>query len=184
MICPKCKNENPSGMKFCSYCGSPLNEKHTGNTDKKTGARLSPLGTVLRILSIIAAAAAVLFVTVRTQYVSDFTTMSQECDGHCVRVRACVESKLLGHNFYKYGYEEFNVIPPCPYNEEFTGNSSGFAAFNRDHEPATDENIAALLNRTVAKYQYDAEMWTYIFAGIAIACYAAGYFLKRREKRE
>ncbi|MEM3357223.1 MAG: zinc-ribbon domain-containing protein, partial [Candidatus Bathyarchaeia archaeon] len=45
VVCPKCKAENPAGMKFCGNCGSPLvQQSGTEITCQKCGTK-NPPGT-------------------------------------------------------------------------------------------------------------------------------------------
>ena len=182
MICPNCKNENHDGMKFCSHCGSPLDRGSNVAEKHENPPLRSGLDTILRIVFIASVAAAILFAMIRSQYIYDIKNMDEVCGGYCIRMRVNVESKLLGHSFYKYGYETFNLIPPCP-SDGNNSKSSGFGKLLIQHKPATDENIDAFVNQTIKNYQYDAGAWMAVCAGIAALTYMVRYFLNKRRKR-
>lgn len=170
MKCPKCNTENPDGMKFCTGCGSSLDEKRVA-TSSRNGA--NPLFIkALKALYMLSGAVVILFVISLSKYDTELEKKWEACNGHCVEMAVEVTSPLTWVTDFEM--EAFNYNPPCSYA---TKNSP-----LPPHEPMTEANLEKFVKSAVAKYK--EKVWANIalFAAVTFLFYGLFYYFNKKNQ--
>ncbi len=172
MNCPKCHTENPDGMKFCSNCGSPLEEKRVSGA---TAKGVNPLLLkALKGLYMLAGAVAILFVISLQKYTAATEQKWEACEGHCVNIAVEVTSPLTWVSDFEI--EAFNYNPPCSYVRK--------NAVLPPHEALTDANLDKFVQFAVGKYK--EKVWANIalFVALTLVFYGLFYYFNKKNQSE